>query len=91
MEIVKISRSACAVPTGTVDFPTTRAPSFKKGAIAAIADLTNVKSAARPSLLCGVPTHIKLTSASAAAEKSVVKVSLPVLISEAKSESRPGS
>ena len=53
------ARRACAVPTGTVDLPTTREPSFRCGAIAATADFTYVRSAANPSLLCGVPTHTK--------------------------------
>ena len=45
------ARSAWAVPTGTVDFPTTSAPSLRYGAIAATEEFTYVRSAASPSLL----------------------------------------
>ena len=56
-----------------------------------MAESTYVKSAAKPSELCGVPTQIKCRSASLIADTSVVKVNRPDAISWASKVSRPGS
>ena len=56
---INLMRNLVAVPTGTVDFPTTRPPGFTIFAIDSRAEFTYVKSAAFPPLTCGVPTQIK--------------------------------
>ena len=56
---INLSRNLAAVPTGTVDLPTTKPPGFTILAIDSRAELTNVKSAAIPPFTCGVPTQIK--------------------------------
>ena len=62
------TRSAirCAVPAGTVDLPTTSAGRVSSGASVPNAACTCVRSAAYPSLDCGVPTQTKCTSANSA-------------------------
>ena len=52
-------RNLVAVPTGTVDLPTTKPPGFTILAIASNAESTYFKSAAFPPFICGVPTQIK--------------------------------
>ena len=53
------SRRRWAVPTGTVDFPTTSEPAFAIGAIASSAASTYLRSAASDPVCCGVPTQMK--------------------------------
>ena len=56
---INLLRSLAAVPTGTVDLPTTNPPALTNFAIDSKAELTYVKSAAFPPLTWGVPTQIK--------------------------------
>ena len=71
--------SLAAVPTGTVDLPTTRQSRRTADASASTTESTALRSAAAPLAACGVPTHTKWTSAcSAASRMSVVNRSRPV-------------
>ena len=65
------SASRAAVPTGTVDLPTTRSPAERNGSSASIAAFTYVMSAALLPRLCGVPTATKCTWAPRASARSV--------------------
>ncbi len=86
-----LSTSRSAVPTGTVDLPTTSEPALACGAMASIAASTYRISAAREPFNCGVPTQMKWTSQSFASEKSVVNCNLPELTSAKSNSSRSGS
>ena len=87
----KIAAKRSAVPTGTVDLPTTNEPGLACGATPLIEASTKDRSAAKLSFICGVPTQMKCTSQSAIAEKSVVKVNRPLFTSASKSSSKSGS
>ena len=85
------SATDSAVPTGTVDFPTTTSPGFSSGRMLSTAERTKERSAAFSFSFCGVPTHTKCTTASAARPGSVVNSSRPVASASPSSSSRPGS
>ncbi len=85
-------RSRAAVPTGTVDLPTTRAPSRRCGVSAATDPKTWVMSAFWAPAAWGVPTQMKCTSAKApTSSKEVVKRRRPASMFRARTSSRPGS
>ena len=66
-----------AVPTGTVDLPTTTSPGRRWGRRSSTATLTYDRSAAFSPLCCGVPTQRKCTRAPAASDGAVLKLSSP--------------
>lgn len=81
-----------AVPTGTVDLPTTSARRSRCTASPPTAASTWARSAAYESLPCGVPTQMKWMSPKAAASASEVeKLSRPVASVLPSSSGRPGS
>ena len=80
-----------AVPTGTVDFPTTRHLRVRCGASASTTAFT-YRMSAEPSAACGVPTQRKCTSPnSATSAYEVVKRSRPASRFLRSNGSRPGS
>ena len=80
-----------AVPTGTVDFPTTRHGAARCGASASAAAKTAPRSA-RPDSPSGVPTHRKCTSPNApTSANDMVNRSRPASRFFRSSGSRPGS
>ena len=62
-----LSASNAAVPTGTVDFPTTRQSRVKFGASSSMTASMPRRSAASAPGSCGVPTQTKCNSANRAA------------------------
>ena len=64
---VRRSASSAAVPTGTVDFPTSRQGRVSRGARASTHASRCDRSAAAESVRCGVPTHTKWMSPNSAA------------------------
>ena len=80
-----------AVPTGTVDLPTTRSPALTNGSSAVTAASTYERSAAWPSRLWGVPTPIKCSSDPCTADISAVKRNAPEAIPDVSSSWSPGS
>ena len=85
------SASRAAVPTGTVDLPTTSSPGCSTSSSDSVAASTYRRSAAYSPRFCGVPTQTKCTCAPAASAMSVLKRSRPVASVRASSSSKPGS
>ena len=90
-ESVIFCASLAALPTGTVDFPTTRSPEDRCGISASIAASTKVMSAELEPRDCGVPTATKCTRAPLASLIVVVYDSRPVSPAERRISGRPGS
>jgi hypothetical protein len=81
-----------AVPTGTVDFPTTRQSSLRLGASPCSTVSIWLRSAPNEPGSCGVPTQMKCTSAKLAASATeVLNRSFPDRTVERSSSARPGS
>ncbi len=86
------SASSAAVPTGTVDLPTTRAPGRRWGANEVTEPNTWDMSAFCAPAVCGVPTQMKCTSANCATSSNeVVKRTRPASMFRARTSSSPGS
>ncbi len=84
--------SRSAVPDGTVDLPTSSAPSRAWASSAENAASTADRSAANSPAFCGVPTHTKCTSPNAPASScDVVKRNRPDASCSVSSSGRPGS